>query len=331
MKNARMRTLRRFAWHVLALSLAHSLSACGLVELVRCAPDGEDSKFVGQLETCFINDGDGFKAASVAHPVYCFLRDRTKPPILLLHELPGLSGKTLEYARELSQDFTVYAPLLFGKPNSQSNWHGFLITFGLKGEWRGLESGTSDVVTWLRAVVSELEREHQGQSIGVIGNCLTGSLPLALLDNKQIHAVVLAQPTLPLTFFRNDKTVRASLGISEGEIEQAKKSTARNERPAKIFYTRFDKDCISKWEKQETVWDLFTERGKFPDRAHKWVIPYDKYPVNNAHSTLIGEWRVGESGKATNDAHEEVRRFLRDPATFKSSSEREQTQIKPYE
>jgi dienelactone hydrolase len=307
---------------VLALCLTCALSACGLVELIRCAPDGEDSKFVGQLETCFNNDGDGFKADSVEHPVYCFPGDRTKPPVLLLHELPGLSGKTLEYARELSQDFTVYVPLLFGKPNSQSNWHGFLIVFGLKGEWRGLESGTSDVVKWLRAVVMKIEEAHPGQQIGVIGNCLTGSLPLALLDNPRVHTAVLAQPTLPLTIFRNDEEVRKSLGISKDEIEQAKKSTARKESPAKIFSVRFEKDCVSRWEKQETVWDIFTERGKFPDRVHKRVIPYGKHPVEHAHSTLIGEWRVGQSGKASTDAQHEVRHFLRDPVNFKSSHER---------
>ncbi|MEX5215386.1 MAG: hypothetical protein NW703_14625 [Nitrospiraceae bacterium] len=314
---------RCFVRKMLAVGLALSLSSCATAESLRCLPDGEEMRFVGALETCFNNDGDRFKADSIAHPVYCFPNKSTRrPPVLLLHELPGLSGKTLEYARELSQDFTVYVPLLFGSPNSQSNWHGFLISLGLKGEWRGLESGTSDVVKWLRAVAMKIGEAHPGQQIGVIGNCLTGSLPLALLDNPRIHAVVLAQPTLPLTIFRNDDEVRKSLGISKGEIEQAKKSTARNESPAKIFYVRFDKDCVSKWEKQETVWDLFTERGKFPDRVHTWVIPYDKHPVEHAHSTLIGEWRVGESGKATNDAHEEVRRFLRDPVTFASMSER---------
>lgn len=327
MKAARRCSFRRLTMNVLILYWACALPACGLVELVRCAPDGEDSKFVGRFETCFNNDGDGFKADSIAHPIYCFPVDQSqssdrKPPVLLLHELPGLSGKTLEYARKLSQDFTVYVPLLFGKPNSQSNWHGFLITLGLNGEWWGLESGTSDVVSWLRAVVMKIEEAHPRQQIGVIGNCLTGSLPLALLDNKQIHAVVLAQPTLPLKIFRNDEEVRKSLGISKDEIEQAKKSAARKENPAKIFYVRFAQDCVSKWEKQETVWDLFTERGKFPDRVHKWVIPYKKHPVEHAHSTLIGEWRIGESGKATTDAHEEVRRFLLDPVRFESTSER---------
>lgn len=316
MKNAHVRWVCRITKNVLALSLVCSISACGLVELLGCAPHGDDKPFDEMLEACLNNDHDGFKAGSVAHPVYCFTGDRRKPPVLLLHELPGLSGKTLWYARELSQDFTVYVPLLFGKPNSQSNWHGFLIAVGLKGEWRGLESGTSDVVPWLRAVVTKIEEAHPGQPIGVIGNCLTGSLPLALLDNPRIHAAVLAQPTLPLTIFRNDEEVRGSLGISMSEITKAKESSA------KIFYLRFEQDCVSKPEKLEKVRDFFAKQGASSERVSVYVIPETKYPVNNAHSTLIGEWRVGESGKATNDAREEVRRFLRGPATFISSNER---------
>ncbi|HQR16639.1 MAG TPA: hypothetical protein PLZ37_18935 [Nitrospira sp.] len=321
MKMVSMCPIRSFAKDILALGLALLLSSCAMVESIRCLPHGEDSKFVGKWETCFNNDDDGFKADSIAHPIYCFPGDPSqssdrKPPVLLLHELPGLSGKTLEYTRKLSQDFTVYVPLLFGKPNSQSNWHGFLITVGLNGEWRGVESGTSDVVPWLRAVVMKIEEAHPGQQIGVIGNCLTGSLPLALLGNQNIRAVVLAQPTLPLTIFDNSSEARSSLGISQDEIAQAKQSSAR------IFYLRFEQDCVSKPEKRWKVWDLFTERGKFPDRVHKWVIPYEKQPVEHAHSTLIGEWRVGEFGKATNDAREEVRRFLLDPVTFESTSER---------
>ncbi len=311
-----MARLRRFTLNVIILYWACSLSACGLIELMRCAPHGEDTRFVGMLETCLNNDNDGFKADSVAHRVYCFRDDRTKPPLLLLHELPGLSGKTLEYARELSEEFTVYVPLLFGELNRQSTVSGSLAAFGLNGEWRGLERGESDIVKWLRAVVTEIERAHSGKWIGVIGNCLTGTLPLALLDNKQIHAVVLAQPTLPLTIFRNDNMVSASLGISEDEISQAKKS------PAKIFYLRFEKDCVSKPEKRGMVWDIFTEKGAFPDRVRMHVIPNSKYPVPNAHSTLIGEWRVGESGKASRDAQDEVRRFLKDSLNITTNHER---------
>jgi hypothetical protein len=311
--------------NVLILYWACALPACGLVELVRCAPDGEDSKFVGRFETCFNNDGDGFKADSIAHPIYCFPVDQSqssdrKPPVLLLHELPGLSGKTLEYARKLSQDFTVYVPLLFGKPNSQSNWHGFLITFGLNGEWRGLESGTSDVVPWLRAVVDEDRGSASAGSRSGSSELFDGLVAVGLARQSAdpcrrpgpTHAAVDRS-------FATMKRSGGSLGISKDEIGAGEKECCRE----KIFYLRFAQDCVSKPGKSRwKVWDLFTERGKFPDRVHKWVIPYEKHPVEHAHSTLIGEWRVGESGKATNDAHEEVRRFLLDPVTFESTSER---------
>lgn len=306
--------IRPFTKEILALGLALSLSSC--------AAHAEDILFDETLEKPCLqngkNDKDVFEAHSVEHPVYCFSSNRNKPPVLLLHELPGLSGQTLSYAKELSQDFTVYVPLLFGSTNMHSIPRG-LAAFWFNGEWRGLESGDSKIVKWLRAVVKEIEGLHKDMPIGVIGNCLTGSLPLALLDNSSIHAVVLAQPTLPLTIFDNSSEVKKSLGISEGEIKNAK-----NKSSAKIFYLRFEQDSISKPEKREYVWDTFTEKGVFPDRVSVHVIPHNKALPENAHSTLIGEWREkDESGKASRDARDEVRRFLREPAKFKATSERE--------
>lgn len=312
--------IRRLTKDILAVGLALSLSSCG------CAPDSKDVPFDvknNKLELCLKRDKNGaFEADSVTHPIYCLPGDLSqssdrKPPVLLLHELPGLSGKTLHYAEELSRDFTVYVPLLFGELNMHSVSWG-LTAFWLNGEWRGLESGDSKIVPWLRAVVAEIERVHPGQQIGIIGNCLTGTLPLALLSNPKIspglpkiHAVVLAQPTLPLTIFDNSDEVKSSLGISQDEIAQAKQSSAR------IFYLRFEQDCISKPEKRWKVWDIFTEQSAFPDRVIPHEIPKDKHPVNKAHSTLIGEWGEAEFGRASRDAREEVRRFLLDPQTFK--------------
>lgn len=322
-----MFSIGRLPQEFLALSLTISLSSCATVESLVCLPHGEDVPFDVQenkLEPCFksdkkdVSDNGDFEAGSVTHPVYCFAGDRKKPPVLLLHELPGLSGKTLAYAKELSKDFTVYVPLFFGELNSQSMWHGTLLYLGLNKEWWGLESGKSDIVGWLRAVVMNIEEAHPGQQIGVIGNCLTGSLPLALLSNPKIpsappriHAVVLAQPTLPLTIFDNREKVRSSLGISQHEIKAAQQSTAR------IFYLRFEQDCISKPEKRWAVWDIFTKQSTVPDRVIPLQIPKGKHPVDNAHSTLIGEWSAAESGGASKDAREDVRQFLLAPTTFK--------------
>lgn len=54
----------------------------------------------------------------MTHSVYCLHDGTSKPPMLLLHELTGLSQGTLAYAEELSKDFTVYVPLLFGEKGS---------------------------------------------------------------------------------------------------------------------------------------------------------------------------------------------------------------------
>ncbi|MCW5798412.1 MAG: hypothetical protein LZF60_50188 [Nitrospira sp.] len=320
----------RFQKKILAVSLAVSLASCATVESLVCLPHGEDVPFdiqMNKLEACIksdkkdMNDNDDFEAGSVKHPVYCFPGDRSKPPVLLLHELPGLSGKTLAYAKELSEDFTVYVPLLFGEPNMHSALWGST-AFWLNGEWWGLESGSSDILGWLRAVVSEIERVHPQHHIGVIGNCLTGSLPLALLSNPKtpsapprIHAVVLAQPTLPLTIFDNREKVRSSLGISQDEVKAAEQSSAR------IFYLRFEQDCISKPEKRWKVWDIFTKHSTVPDRVIPRQIPKDQHPVDEAHSTLIGEWSETESGRASRNARQDVRRFLLDPTTFKIAGE----------
>ena len=154
--------IRRLTKDILAVGLALSLSSCA------CAPDSKDVPFDvknNKLELCLKRDKNGaFEADSVTHPIYCFPGDLSqssdrKPPVLLLHELPGLSGKTLHYAEELSRDFTVYVPLLFGELNMHSVSWG-LTAFWLNGEWRGLESGDSKIVPWLRAVVAEIERVH---------------------------------------------------------------------------------------------------------------------------------------------------------------------------
>jgi len=56
-----------------------------------------------------------FSHGGITHSVFCLHDGTDKPPVLLLHELTGLSPGTLAYAEELSKDFTVYVPLLFGE------------------------------------------------------------------------------------------------------------------------------------------------------------------------------------------------------------------------
>ncbi|BFU90876.1 MAG: putative dienelactone hydrolase [Nitrospira sp.] len=242
--------------------------------------------------------------------MFCLNDGTDKPPVLLLHELTGLSPGTLAYAEELSKDFTVYVPLLFGEKGKFSlmkglsaYWFRGSMEFFPGGEWGVPSQGSAPIVNWLREVVQKIGERHAQQHIGIIGNCLTGPFPLALLDRPQVTAAVVAQPALPLRFWWYTDADHKSLGLSADDLQYARKSAA------KIYGLRFKTDCMSNPAKQQTL------RDEFGDRYTNGEIPASAYQVGGkpvkAHSTLIGSWREqGEAGQPSRDARERVREFL---------------------
>ena len=227
-------------------------------------------------------------------------KDKSKPPVILLHELPGLETKTLNYAITLSQDFSVYVPLLMGevyRDNLPAGWWDYVWA----DEWKQKpELKNSTLLTqWLRKFVAEIGRRHPQQTIGIIGNCLTGALPLALLDNPQVTRVVLAQPTLPM---------RTNIGLGDKQdlaISQEEWNTALNrinpkDKPptAKAYGTRFERDGIAPIEKYE-----YLKRRLGPGFLARQIAggEYQVLGANNtllfqipdhAHSTLIHDWKA---------------------------------------
>ena len=162
---------------------------------------------------------------------------------------------------------------------------------------------SAPIVTWLRGVVRMIGDRHTGQHIGVIGNCLTGPFPLALLDHPRVTAAVVAQPALPLRVWWYTDNDKASLGMSEDDLRIAKTSTA------KVYGLRFDTDCMAPPEKHQTLRQTFGSRfidGTIPTSAYQT----DGKPTH-AHSTLIGSWKEqAQAGQASRDARERVRMFL---------------------
>lgn len=74
----------------------------------------------------------------VSHDLVVSGHYHKKGPVLLLHELPGLSDKTLDYAITLADDFMVYVPLLFGDLYQDNSAAGTTSYF-LNGEWHERE------------------------------------------------------------------------------------------------------------------------------------------------------------------------------------------------
>jgi dienelactone hydrolase len=307
-----------FFYRATAVALLLSISGCGATQLGMCAPHvKEEGTPTRNWSECF---GQPFSQAGITHSVFCLNDDTAKPPVLLLHEMTGLSPGILAYAEELSREFTVYVPLLFGEKGKfslvsglRAYWLGGVVEFFPGGEWGLPSNGSAPIVNWLRGVVQTIGERHSGQRIGLIGNCLTGPFPLALLDHPRVTAAVVAQPALPLRFWWYTDNDKASLGISEDDLTIAKTSTA------KIYGLRFETDCMAPPEKHKTLSDMFSPR------FINGTIPAGAYQTNgkptHAHSTLIGSWKEqAQAGQASRDARGRVRTFLLEELT-KSRSE----------
>ena len=303
-----MRTRHRALLQSLATILLLLQVACGATQLGMCAAHTrEEGNPVGTWAECFEQP---VSHAGVAHSVFCLNGGTSNPPVLLLHELTGLSPGTLAYAEELSKDFTVYVPLLFGEKEKISlisglsaYWFRGLVEFFPGGEWGVPSHGSAPIVNWLRGVVQQIEWRHSSQHIGLIGNCMTGPIPLALLDHPHVSAAVVAQPALPMPFWWYSDADKASLGLSTDDLQFADHSSA------KIYGLRFETDCISDRAKLQTLHDRFGARflnGELPASQYQ----RDGKPIK-AHSTLIGSWKKDdEAGQPSRDARAQVRAFL---------------------
>lgn len=227
----------------------------------------------------------------IAHE-YLVCGKANKPPVILLHELPGLETKTLDYAAKLSDDFTVYVPILLGEIYQDSAILGFWEYFW-GGEWDKQNdlSGSTIVTQWLRKFTAKIAKEHSNQPVSIIGNCLTGALPLALLDNQQVTRIVLAQPTLPMRTLLG-LGGETELAISNKEWGLAKSRLNPEYKPnrsAIAYGTRFELDGKAPIEKYNYLVGELQEGFK---RKQIGKHEYETCKISsNAHSSLIGEWK----------------------------------------
>jgi len=218
----------------------------------------------------------------IEHYVYAATSNsKDKPPIILLHELPGLSKETLEYAQTLTPDFSVYVPLLFGEMFVEDVPNGVSAYF-FNSEWLFTES--RPIYAWARELSKDIAAQHPGKKMGVIGMCLTGAMPLALLDNKQITSIVVSQPYLP--FIAWFDSTKASLDLSELEYCEAKQRIDSGE--VQILGLRFQNDKMSEREKLKTL------KTDFSKGYIDLEICTNEYADNDipadAHSVLISTW-----------------------------------------
>jgi dienelactone hydrolase len=230
-------------------------------------------------------------AQRVCHQIY--VTGTAGPPVLLLHELPGLIDDDLDAARRIAAaGYRVVVPLFFGKPGGKSNFWKVFVNARRECGAREFSCGkgetTSQHVAWLRELCRAAKGTWpEGTGVGVIGMCLTGAFPIALLQEPDVTAVVVCQPTVPFNAFTRFGwfTDEAALGLDPRDVRGAKTSSR-----APILGLRYTKDWRSRPQRFRRLAEEFGARFYRLDIA------------GNHHSTL-------GSGFCA-DGFDEVKSFL---------------------
>ncbi|MEZ4701353.1 MAG: dienelactone hydrolase family protein [Rhodothermales bacterium] len=181
-----------------------------------------------------------FTTAGMAHWVY--VSHASGPPVLLMHELPGLTPECKRLADTLAAEgFRVYMPLLFGDPEETAvGWNTVRVCIS-REFYLFSRQKTSPVVRWMRALVRAMTDREGVDRVGVIGMCLTGGFALALVAEPAVDAVVSAQPSLPLLF-------HGELGLAAGEQAAVVERVGRM-GPCAVLGFRYEKDRLCRQER----------------------------------------------------------------------------------
>lgn len=204
---------------------AMSLLGCACANKSCCHPDP-----VPEIETfTAMTMGSSEKV----YPV--FVTKTLGLPVLLLHELPGLTPGSLSLGQELSsRGFQTYLPLLFGRYGQNRGIAGYFQMRSTR-RWTPYSSKTSGPISIdVAAMIDSISNKHPGEKIIVAGNCLTGVLPLEALTHPQVQTAVICQPAMPFVLPWK-KSYRSVWPISDEKYREVAKALRRNSSKQVIF------------------------------------------------------------------------------------------------
>jgi dienelactone hydrolase len=210
------------------------------------------------------------------------------PPVLILHELPGLTKADIGFAKRLIEDgYTALVPLLFGEPGDNRFSYNLFHICGKDQFDCGGSGRTPPPVAWIREFCRSIrETWKEGLGIGVIGMCLTGEFPLGLLTVPGVQAAVTCQPTDPfnlLTLLRLGPG--SKIGLSEDDLKDA-----REKSTIPILGIRYTGDLYCPSARFDKLGEMFPKR-------------FYRLDLDGHHHSSLGE-------DFCEAAFEEVRRYL---------------------
>lgn len=208
-------------------------------------------------------------------------RGGSGPGVVLLHELPGMSVECRELGdRLIEEGYSVYMPLLFGRPESVDLASNTLAVCISREVHVFSKRGMGPITDWIRALCRKALKDQGGKGVGLIGMCLTGNFALSLVADPEVIAPVACQPSLPIAAAK-------ALAMDDAQLAAAKKAAAEK-GPGSIIGFRYEKDSICPRAKFERI------RAEFGDSFDGTEIP------GEGHSTLTEHLDDGALKKTLN-------------------------------
>ena len=224
----------------------------------------------------------------VGHWVY--RAPRSGPSVVVIHEVTGLTRKTLGVAaRVRGAGMTPVLPLLVGNaiPDGRAAM-GNLARVCVRREFGALANGeATPTAAWLRALARHEKHDSGGLPVGVIGMCFSGGLAFAMALDDSIKAVVSSQPAFPAAIGRR----RRQFGINRADLATLRANT---EDGACVRTLRYQRDFMSPGVRHDAIGKALP--GRHPIEIRTWN-PLD-HPVLSDAVTADPD---SELGKALTD------------------------------
>lgn len=210
--------------------------------------------------------------------------ERSRAPIVLIQELPGIGQETLRLADRFAEaGHPVVMPHLFGPLGRTALVTNFARVLCMRREFRLLASrSSSPIVDWLRALCREVRDRFEVPGVGVIGMCLTGNFALSLVGDDSVLAGVASQPSLPLK-------PQSGLHMSPRELEAARR---RLDEHGPMLAFRFEDDTLCTADRFSAIEQAFNDDR---ERVRLTALP------GGGHSVLTLHF-VDEEGHPTREA-----------------------------
>ena len=157
-----------------------------------------------------------FSDGGIVHPLF---RKGSGPAVIVVHEIPGITPKVLQFAeRVVDQGFTVVMPLLVGEVGREPSG-GYIASsmrkICISREFTTMAmQKTSPIIGWLRALAKQIHQEVGGVGVGAVGMWFSGGFALGMMVDDIMVAPVLSQPSLP---FAVGARRSADLNLSESD------------------------------------------------------------------------------------------------------------------